>query len=92
VKEYDVVLAASVHESLIELEFEVRDELMYAIWDGLMQRDTRTAELVEGLMRRVIDGYFVDYRNLRDSETKSLDIRTGYLIVNIAPASKGFPD
>jgi len=92
VKEYDVILAAPVRESLLELEFEVGDELMRAIWDGLRRSDARTAELAGGLMRREIDGYFIDYRNLKHSEMKALDVEAGHLVANIAPVSRGFPD
>lgn len=91
-REYNVVLGAPARESLLELEFEVRSELMHAIWDGLRQSDARTAGLAGGLMRREIYGYFIDYRNLKDSEMKTLDIEAGHLVANIAPVLRGFPD
>lgn len=91
-KDYDVVLAASARAFLLELEREERESLMRAIWEELRPDISPAVGVTDKIRRREICGYYVDYRNLQDTEKKRFDLRNGKLLVTITPVVRHFWD
>ena len=88
-KQYEIVLATDVRESLLEIEREECRLLMQAIGDELRMRDARTANFPGGVwLRKEISGYYVDYRVFTDAEKKRFDAESGHLIVRITSVLK----
>jgi hypothetical protein len=89
VNDFDIVPSAAVREALLELAYERRRRLMHAIFSELSPAGAQTK--LREIRRREIDGYFVDYRSLNSDEAQQFKLRSGHLIVRIAPVSKGIP-
>lgn len=83
-EDYDVVLARTVQEWLLEREPNERESLLKTIWEELKVSDTRTVSLPMGYKRRELLGYLVDYRELSEDEEARFRVRAGHLIAWIA--------